>query len=587
MSGILCRKESRATVVGNRCERNCASGIAAQANVAAQFTFNVTEDNAYYGIWFGPNTRPYCEKNSYLHNGEICEGESLNLFMGRQFNDLETIAARLRRDKTMSHQGEWQLCDFHEGIISRCMTMTALDESSFMARLQEWKKAYPQSVACAIAEAGALEDFGWRERGGGFANTVTPQGWAGFRSYLNKALAVIEAAEKLPEKDPHLYSLKMGILLGLGKDEPESNPTLSILSWWTNVNLIPPSPLEQAFLKGISVSPTYYPLYYARVRSLLPRWGGSSNEIVNFANNAAAACKEDGPQLYARIAWTTLYMEGKDTYRSKYRFSWPRIRKGYRDLLKQYPDSGFRLNTFCCTACLYGDRGTARDLFEKINGNWDGGAWENEAHFNRWQAWALEKKTNPVGSPLERAVLDDDAQEVARLLKAGADPNGLAEDGRSLLVVAIRENCNEAAKALVENGADVNFVPAEGTQPIAAAAWNEDDDTMLHYLIEHKANPNVVPPTGRSPLIYSIGRDRADRVKYLLDHGANPEDSVLGQRAITHAVFLGNLEMVKALVEKGADVNKVDDPHLTPLRAAIQAKKDDIAAYLREHGAKE
>jgi hypothetical protein len=584
--GIVCYKGARLRALGNRCERNGISGLAAEQEVVGTFGYNVLEDNAWNGLWLPPHNQVKCPNNSYVHNGEISQQEALHLFWSQEFDDLETIAARLRRDKTLSHEGEWELRDFHDGIVSNCQGLSPEFEAQFMERIQAWKKAYPQSVTCAIAEANADLLFGWRARGNGPGSSVTPEGWAGLRSYLGKGLDVIKAAEKLPEKDPHLYEVKMEILLGLGMNKPERNLTLSVLSWWSNVDLTMPSPLEQAFYQGIALESTYYPLYYQRVRTLLPRWGGSAQEMVAFANRAAAAAKTEGPQIYARIATATYMNEGAEEYKT-YRFSWPRIRQGYRDFLVRYPESNVRLNIFCALACLYGDRDTARELFQEIGDNWDSAAWENESHFQNWKEWALQGKSNPNGAPIEKAVRGNDAVEVARLLRAGAKPDALAEDGQSLLVTAIRAGNYDAALALVENGADVNFVPAEGTAPIYAAICNEGDDAMLHYLIEHKANPNVTSPSGWSPLLQSIARNKPERVKYLLEHGANPDDSAHGQRAITHAIYRNDLESVKALVEKGADINKVDNPNRTPLQAAVHWKKDDIAAYLRERGAKE
>ena len=57
-----------------------------------------------------------------------------------------------------------------------------------------------------------------------------------------------------------------------------------------------------------------------------------------------------------------------------------------------------------------------------------------------------------------------------------------------------------------------------------------------------------------------------DRVRQLIDAGAYPDEN-----AMSFAINTGKLEIVKSLVDAGADVNYIDDEFYTPLRYAKEA----------------
>ena len=59
------------------------------------------------------------------------------------------------------------------------------------------------------------------------------------------------------------------------------------------------------------------------------------------------------------------------------------------------------------------------------------------------------------------------------------------------------------------------------------------------------------------------------------------------RRRLHEAAAIGNLSVVKLLVEKGAYVNAKTDLGTTPLERAIQSGKKEVADYLRQHGASE
>ena len=97
---------------------------------------------------------------------------------------------------------------------------------------------------------------------------------------------------------------------------------------------------------------------------------------------------------------------------------------------------------------------------------------------------------------------------------------------------------------------------------------------LLQYLIEN----NFI--TNDEALIYASSNGHLDVVKYLVDHGANVNAD--DDEALIWASKNGHLDVVEYLVDNGANVNAEDD---YALRLASENGHTDIVKYLVDHGA--
>lgn len=121
------------------------------------------------------------------------------------------------------------------------------------------------------------------------------------------------------------------------------------------------------------------------------------------------------------------------------------------------------------------------------------------------------------------------------------------------------------------------------------------DRTWLHYAAG-AAQPDLarfffregLPLTttdtnGHSPLDAAAGQQDPELVGWLLREGADPNVS---RWAMIHAVSGGNLEIVKLLVEHGANFDFLfGEPPRTPLSQADEFGHPHVAEYLRSRGA--
>ena len=196
------------------------------------------------------------------------------------------------------------------------------------------------------------------------------------------------------------------------------------------------------------------------------------------------------------------------------------------------------------------------------------------------RAYAVEppRKAN---SAFVTAAMKDDTVAMQRLLDHGANVNAPAEAGRPLLFQAILSQRSKAVAFLLAHGANINFKDREGKTPLHYAVGVSS--AFMELLIARGADVNAVDRSGETPLFQAILHSPA-RALSLIAHGAGV--TVQNNKCETPlhlAIFgVGEAELVKTLLAKGADVNAVDQDGQTPLDQTFDA---DITALLKAHGA--
>lgn len=111
-----------------------------------------------------------------------------------------------------------------------------------------------------------------------------------------------------------------------------------------------------------------------------------------------------------------------------------------------------------------------------------------------------------------------------------------------------------------------------------------DDVSAVKKALSNGANPNATDDQGM-PLIVLAAREKSDKVANALI--ANPKTDVekldaAGENAMMLAALNGDAALVKALIDKGAEVNKKG---WAPLHYAAANGHDDIVQLLLDHSA--
>ncbi len=166
---------------------------------------------------------------------------------------------------------------------------------------------------------------------------------------------------------------------------------------------------------------------------------------------------------------------------------------------------------------------------------------------------------------------------VAMLLARGADPR---PDSGGLIRFAVWRDRADILKALLNAGAD----PTHAEAPRSGIV-NAD---IIELLTAHGVAVDVDHAEGGwPPLVFQARGDRGgnvQRVRELLDRGADVNvRNYKGQTALHCAAKAGFDPIVALLLDRGADANAKDDKGTTPLATALRSKvknKDRLAAVI-------
>lgn len=203
-------------------------------------------------------------------------------------------------------------------------------------------------------------------------------------------------------------------------------------------------------------------------------------------------------------------------------------------------------------------------------------------------------------TPLMAAAGRGDAAAVKMLLAAGADPRVLdPRAGSSALHKACQRGSLECVKLLLEAGAPGDLqTPTTGHTPLIEAIWFKQVEVAAH-LIERGAGLNLVTHYGftlHDHIAYQLKVNVRDREKFAAIQAQiearNKADQARVESAkLISAVLAKDLAAVKAAVASGADLeertpilNGLNDAH-TALLLAAREGLTEIVRVLVEAGA--
>jgi hypothetical protein len=289
-----------------------------------------------------------------------------NLLIAENFEALDSMANELRQTKARFPEGIWKLQSFYEGL-EEPPEQVKFEE--WLLRLDRWKEKFPESISARVAKGHALTKYAWKARGGGWSKEVTDEGWKLFRERLAEARKVLEEAQTLPTPCPSLPNALQTVALGQG---------------WSRAEY------DKLFNEAVAREPSYSQYYLSKSHYLLPRWHGEEGDWEQFARETAEKVGgSEGIQLYTRIVWSKRWAY-KGTLFSEADVDWAKMKQGFEELDKQYPNSIWNLNAFCYFACQAQDKETARTLFQRLGGKVCPEIWGTKTEFAKARIWAID-----------------------------------------------------------------------------------------------------------------------------------------------------------------------------------------------------
>ncbi len=381
----------------------------------------------------------------YITDAEYAATVSELLRRGK-FEELDRLANEIRQKNLRFKSGAPKLGRFYGAMAHWNDSGEDSHWNGWQTHLERWVQQQPDSVSARIVLGWFWVDNAARARTAQVAARVTEERWKTYRERLAKAMLILEEADKLPTKDPALYTVMLRASLG----QPWSKETY-----------------EKTFRKATSLDPLYFPAYYAKAVHLLPRWGGGDGQLGAFATEAADQTRTElGEMLYAIVVTSVASYNDSDDLKKdelffrRNQFSWKHTKQGFLDLEKAYPDSIINRNAFCYFACLAGDRETARGLFQQIKDQWDVTLWKTEARFESSRHWADATTPDP------QRVIHTEANTINRL--------AFSPNGKELAVAG-----SEGYLTLWDTTTSRQLARLEGTQGLIRALAFSPDGAFL------------------------------------------------------------------------------------------------------------
>jgi ankyrin repeat protein len=237
---------------------------------------------------------------------------------------------------------------------------------------------------------------------------------------------------------------------------------------------------------------------------------------------------------------------------------------------------------------------------------------------------------DPMGglTPLMFAVRQGSIETVKLLVGAGADIAKPAVDGSTPLLVAVQNGHYEIGKFLLERGANPNQANGKDWTPLYLAVSNRNALTtavpapstdgaldFIKLLLDRGADPNHrirvkaevhqantslwLKEEGATPLLRAALCGDITAVRLLLGYGADPKIPTLdGTTPLMAASGVGwaegftfeyspdqTLELVKLLLDAGANVNEGNEDGITPLHGAAYKGANKVVQLLVDRGA--
>lgn len=167
---------------------------------------------------------------------------------------------------------------------------------------------------------------------------------------------------------------------------------------------------------------------------------------------------------------------------------------------------------------------------------------------------------------------------VQRLIEQGADVNRRDDDDAPPLLEAVNRGNQELVEMLIAAGADIHATDCGG-QTAASLAASGRNPALFEYLVDQGC------PIGPA-LNGAIFTRKVDVVKRLIELGANvnEQDKQFGYTPLSTATEVGDAKIAKMLIDAGADLKAQDYIGQTPLCSAAMNGQAAVMKVLLDAG---
>jgi hypothetical protein len=199
------------------------------------------------------------------------------------------------------------------------------------------KSGRPKSHVLTVSGE-ALTRYAWDARGGGWAETVTPEGWRGFQERLRLARAALTEAWELDNTNSLAAASMITVCMGEGADRQE---------------------MERWFKRALDADPGNFNACSRKLTFLEPKWGGSAEDMLAFGRELLRTSTDPRSVRLATVLvdvhWNLAASVGggdapEPAYFAEFPEAWEDVRQAYEAYLKQAPGSRYHRTRYAVIA---------------------------------------------------------------------------------------------------------------------------------------------------------------------------------------------------------------------------------------------
>lgn len=525
------------------------------------------------------------------------------LLLNREFGELDRLAKTLRDGNQRFPSGRLKEAEFYYGVDRDLKKANVEYFRKRMVLVDEWIST-TNSETANIASMHLASAYAWAYRGGGYANTVTKESWKKFSDILSGALNKGERLLAEGTQNPLVYAK----LIHIYKTRKNNNQYINKLA-----------------IEGARLDPYYYGLHEVTLTALLPKWGGSVDEVKTYVQRVhekygRIAGKED---VYFRLVLDVFEKEEESKF-PRYKFYWSRVETSFTAYISQYPVTEFHYYSMAKMAGAFGDREGVKKYLSLTSGQWNHFAksvWKKKATLERFQQWANEEespefsklltsfllntfpvdiddalriyvlsggnldKTDVYGdTPLHHAINNNNIEFALKLLALGADPEKQDRYGRNSLYIATSLGRTRLVDQLLKAGVDVTGRSSSGRTVAYIAAGKGFTALLEKFIALDSSLLNSKTVFNSTPLHRAATKGYTDTVKRLLEYPEIDVDAQdnHGYTPLHRAVSKNHIGIVSALVEHGVNTAiSTTKYNYTALNLAEHHQLDGLVDYLR------
>jgi rhomboid protease GluP len=314
----------------------------------------------WYNLPLAPSDDP--KDAPALRHEAACRAQ--RLFMDADYRTLDRLLTQSAAHLEDLPDGSSTVTALADGL-GTLFEYGGVDLEQAFGKTADWRRSIPGSINADLTEASMLEAWAWVARGHGTRDSVSPQGWAQFAQRLEMSAQTLQDIEPRASGNLIWHTTMIGLSLVRSNVDEDQRRGL--------------------FSHALQALPGNVDVYAARLHALMPRWGGSFDDVDNLISSANDRTNDPySHQRYAELYAKYAYSEGDDVnvFREG-KLYWPWMKEGLEALIAAHPHSDRILNTAAFFACRAEDEEAYRALRPRLEHHTSATAWT--------QAYTLEK----------------------------------------------------------------------------------------------------------------------------------------------------------------------------------------------------